>query len=73
MTTRKLAQLIGRVAEYRTGEDKRLTVLVRIVDVKTAWGKTRVQVTPTAGSGTVWVLLDSVTLHPAGEGAEVKR
>lgn len=37
-----------------------LKVEVKIVDVKTSYGRDRFQITPTAGSGEVWV--ESVTL-----------
>lgn len=52
-------KLLGKPAIYPING---LRVEVQINDVKQAYGATRVLVAPIAGSGSVWVMLDSVQL-----------
>jgi hypothetical protein len=59
-----LVALIGRQAHYRT--DNGLIFSVNITDVKVAYGKTRVQISPSLGDvrSSTWVELTSVVLLP---------
>lgn len=49
---KELLQAVGKRAEVSLGG---LTVLVKILDVKQSYGRTRYLVTPVTGSGEVWV------------------
>lgn len=48
----EVQQFVGKKGTIITGG---LMVEVRITDVKMAWGKLRFEVSPIAGSGSVWV------------------
>jgi hypothetical protein len=58
-TTNEMHPLVGRHAMLPV---KDMDVRVRILNVKTAFGATRVQVAPVSGSGDSWYELESVTL-----------
>ena len=60
MTTQDAIRLIGQTGTYRTTEG--LTVEVEIRDVRTSYGKEQVQVTPMAGFGSAWIMLDRIKL-----------
>lgn len=53
-----LALLIGQTADLSIEE---LYVRVRILDAKTAYGRVRVQVSPTHGGGAQWVETTRIT------------
>lgn len=55
----KQARLVGQFALLR---DHPFTFEVEILDVKTSYGATRVEVTPTHGSGLAWVSTERITL-----------
>lgn len=57
-TTADTMHAIGQTVAYRVGT---LSILVRVCDVKTVWGQTRVQITPLMGTGSQWVNLESVS------------
>lgn len=57
-TTAETMHAIGQMVNYRVGE---MMVLVKVTDVKTAWGQTRVQITPLMGTGSQWVNIESVS------------
>ena len=63
MTAQEMAQILGRIGEIRIAG---ITVHVRVIDVKMAYGVPRYQVEPLAGSGNTWVqditLLDLPTV-----------
>jgi hypothetical protein len=58
MTAKQQAELIGKTGHIIT-ESRRdsvgLSVDVRIVDVRQAYGKTQFQITPLSGNGLVWI------------------
>ena len=60
MTHAELARIIGKVG---TIESDRLTIPVRIMDGRTAYGRQDVLVTPLEGSGERWVDAARVTLE----------
>lgn len=60
MTTAKAIKLIGKVGTLRTTEG--MIVECTIGDVRTVYGKDQVQVSPVAGIGSAWVMLDRITL-----------
>lgn len=62
MSIAKLASFIGKAGLMRLPEFGGIQVPVTITDVKEAFGRTDVLVTPIAGEGVVWVSLDRVTL-----------
>jgi len=47
-----------------------LTFACRVLAVKTTYGRRRLQVTPVAGSGVVWVWASRVSPIPAAEPAD---
>jgi hypothetical protein len=58
-TVAMMSQAIGKQASIYQGG---LTVTVRIMDAKQAYGQTRYLVTPVTGSGSVWVNSDRVSI-----------
>ena len=54
MTTSELARDIGREANFYIAGTN-LSVRVRIMDTKVAWGEIRYLVVPLAGAGNAWV------------------
>ena len=58
MTAKEMIPAVGAVVVVRV-EDV-LMVNCKVVDVKTAWGRPRLLVTPVAGSGRQWVDLSRV-------------
>jgi hypothetical protein len=52
MTTQETMHLIGQLGTIQTGG---LTVQIRILNVKVSYGRTRYQVQPIAGEGSVWI------------------
>jgi len=68
VSARELVALIGQTAELRC-ESGALSVAVLITDAKSAYGRTRVLVSPVSGSGEIWADLDRVALDQNG-GAE---
>ena len=54
---KELVKLIGKQGKL---DAYPLTYEVEIIDVKSVYGNDRLQVTPVAGSGTVWVNADRV-------------
>lgn len=59
MTAREMFPAIGTTVELACGE---LQVLCTVIDVKTAYGRPRLQVKPLAGRGSVWVELSRVRI-----------
>lgn len=59
MTGKEMLKLIGRTGYIR---DEGLLIQVSVLDTKTAWGSTLVEVTPVAGSGTKWISTSSLRL-----------
>ena len=53
------ARLIGQTAHLREGE---LWFKVRILNVKTAYGEVRLQVSPVDGNGCIWVSSSRIRL-----------
>jgi hypothetical protein len=56
MTTNEMQLLLGKTVRYRING---LLVDVNILDVKIAWNIVKVLISPVAGTGSVWVNLDS--------------
>lgn len=77
MTTREMAARIGTTGTLRSNDG--FWVLVKVVDVKVAYGDVRFLVCPEAGAGTVWVSETRVDFPVAATpgtaqlGAEVTR
>ena len=66
MTTKESMALIGLEGLLR--ESRGMVYDVKIKDVKAAYGRTRLLVTPIAGGGEAWVEEESFTLlHPLPE------
>lgn len=61
----EVQQFVGKKGTILVGG---LMVGVRITDVKMAWGKLRFEVSPLAGSGSVWV--ESVDIEDSTASAE---
>jgi len=59
MTVREMSALIGRTALLYAGD---LAVQVTVMDARTRFGSVDVLVTPVAGHGIRWVLLDTVSM-----------
>jgi hypothetical protein len=57
---REHARAIGRQATFRTREG--LTIRVKILDVRSAYGRTEYLITPVNGTGEGWVQARRVTL-----------
>lgn len=53
--------MIGKKAELKV-EHGELTMRVRIMDVKTAYGMKRLLVEPVAGTGSKWVSVERLTI-----------
>lgn len=68
VSARELMALIGKTGELRT-ESGSLSVAVTVSDAKSAYGRTRVLISPVSGSGELWADLDRVTIDESG-GAE---
>jgi hypothetical protein len=60
MTIKQLASLIGKQGLLRV---ESLHVRVEILDVKEAYGSTRVLITPVNGSGEQWVTLERMIFN----------
>ncbi len=56
--TNEIHAAIGKTAEL---DMNGLIVLVRITNTKCAYGTVRAEVTPVAGSGSIWVMADRLT------------
>jgi hypothetical protein len=69
MTATQMVPAIGQIVRVRF-ED--LKVTAKVVDVKTAWGRPRLQIEPVAGEGRQWIELGRVVelVHPAPEWAQ---
>jgi len=65
MSTVELSKVIGALGALNNGDG--LTVTVRLVDSKSAYGVTRYLVEPMAGAGQVWVNAHRVTLERGAE------
>lgn len=52
MTALEMRNLIGKEGAWYTAEGFR--ILCRVLDVKSAYGRTRYQIEPVHGLGTVW-------------------
>ncbi len=64
MSVAELARLIGgRVAIRATDE---LVINVEVLDVRQAWGRTDIKVTPISGAGEQWISADRIVKF--GEG-----
>lgn len=61
MTVREMSALIGRSATLYVDN---LAVAVTVMDARTRFGNVDVLVTPVAGHGIKWVLVDTVSLAP---------
>jgi hypothetical protein len=55
-------QMIPKLDSLATVRFEQVLVACRIVDVKSAYGKTRVQVQPIEGLGEQWVEMDRVSI-----------
>lgn len=64
MTATQMLPAIGRACMLRM---ESLSIECTITDVKTAYGRARVQVQPIAGCGTQWVELSRINLLSADE------
>jgi hypothetical protein len=51
-TANEMGKLIGQIGTVKYGQ---IEVAVEVLDVKQAYGQTRVMVTPVNGSGTEWI------------------
>lgn len=60
MNALELSKSIGLTGQLQSD---RLTVSVRILDAKTAYGSIRYQVSPISGTGSVWVDSSRVTIE----------
>jgi hypothetical protein len=58
MTATEMIPYVGQTVMVRC---ESLTIECRITNVKCAWGKTRVEIEPTAGNGRQWVELARVS------------
>lgn len=63
MTALSMSHAIGREVIWTTGS---LEIAVKILDVKSAYGRTRYLITPLAGSKSMWVQ-DGLQLNQEGE------
>lgn len=59
MTGKEMADVLGHIGAW-TPKGCSVIVRVKIVDVKSAYGRVRYQVTPTDGTGLQWVDEDAV-------------
>lgn len=59
-THNQMAMAVGRVAAIR---ENGLTILVRVLDAKTAYSVVRLLVTPVSGQGQAWVNAERVILE----------
>ena len=57
MSANEMAKMVGKVAQIDVGG---MTFLVKILDVRTRWGKVDYLVTPKSGHGQTWKSADSV-------------
>lgn len=62
LTTSEAAALIGRLGLLRDATSPGLAFEVSIVDVKQAYGSTRVLIEPTLGAGRAWVGMERINL-----------
>jgi hypothetical protein len=59
MTAKEMQDLIGRTGSFYV---KGMGISVKVVDVRTRYGRVDYLVTPVAGTGETWMTEDSVTL-----------
>ena len=59
MSIKAMSEVLGKRAYVREGD---LVFVVKITDVKNAYGNVRYYVTPEAGNGLTWVNADRVQL-----------
>jgi hypothetical protein len=62
MTLAEYAPYIGRTALLQDVLEKGFTVAVRILDVRSSFGRIDVKVTPIVGSGDTWVNITRVVV-----------
>lgn len=62
MSALSMSQFIGKIGTVNQGG---LYVDVKVIDAKQAYGCMRLQVTPMAGIGTVWVAVERVHFDAA--------
>ena len=60
MSALEMTQALGKLAAMRVGD---LEFEVRILDVRTRYGRTDYQVTPVAGKGKTWKSEDSIKIR----------
>lgn len=63
MTTREMADLIGKVTTVRVTGWHNIDFEVRVVDVRTRYGNVDVLVQPVAGFGEQWISTDRTALR----------
>lgn len=59
MTATEMMPAVGTIVLVAC---EQMNVACHVVDVKTSWGKRRLQVLPVAGNGTQWVELTRVSM-----------
>ena len=64
MSVAKMAQVIGKMGKCRVelGRGSVVTLDVKVLDVRSAFGNVRYLVTPAAGEGQAWVASERVTV-----------